>query len=123
MGLIHADIVLVNHYTKKRIPVRALADSGATEFFVTPEIALQLGFDLEETSRKYVTVAEGRRVSVPRVLGIEIHFEDRDYLTEALVLGTECLIGAAPLEIVDRIIDPKHQRLIGRCPDGPCARA
>ena len=52
-----------------------------------------------------------------------IHFEDRSYLTEALVMGEECLIGVVPLEVMDLIVDPKLQRLVGRLPDGPCTRA
>jgi hypothetical protein len=37
-------------------------------------------------------------------------------------MGTECLIGVVPLEVMDLIIDPKLQRLVGRLPDGPCTR-
>lgn len=103
--------------------VRALIDTGATELFVTPGIARGLGFDLEEVGRKYVTIADGRRVSVPRLMGVQIRFEDRTYLTEALVLGTECLVGVVPLEVLDLIVDPKTQRLVGRLPEGPCVRA
>ena len=123
VGLVHADVGLTNYYAGRSIAVRALVDTGATELFVTSQIAQDLGFDLEEVRRKYVTVADGRRISVPCILGIQIQFEDRSYLTEALVMGTECLIGVAPLEIMDLIVDPKLQRLVGRFPEGPCARA
>jgi len=123
MGLVHADIALTNYYAGKSIAVRALIDTGATELFVSPDIARALGFDLEEVGRKYVTVADGRRVSAPRLRGVEIRFEDRTYLTEALVMGTECLVGVVPLEVLDLIVDPKSQRLVGRLPEGPCARA
>ena len=123
MGLVHADIELTNYYTGKSIGVRALIDTGATELFVPPDIARALGFDLEEVGRKYVTVADGRSVSAPRLMGVEIRFEDRTYLTEALVMGTECLVGVVPLEVLDLIVDPKSQRLGGRLPEGPWARA
>lgn len=123
MGHIHADVKVTNYYSGKSVTVRALIDTGTTEFFVTAQIARELGFDLKKTGGKYVTVADGRRVHVPRVLGVQIHFEDRDYLTEALVMGTECLIGVVPLEVMDLIIDPKPQRPVGRLPDGPCTRA
>src|SRR5262249_29565563 len=123
MGHLHADLTLTNYHTKKSLTVCALIDTGATEFFVTPEIARELGFDAEEAGQKYVTVADGRRVPVPRILGIQLHFEDRSYLTEALVLGTECRVGVVPLEVMDLIIDPRLQRLVGRLPDGPCTRA
>ncbi len=123
VGHIQADIGLTNYYAGTSIAVRALIDTGTTELFVTEQIARELGFDLEEVGKKYVTVADGRRVYVPRLLGVQIHFEDRSYLTEALVLGTECLVGVVPLEVMDLIIDPKLQRLVGRLPEGPCTRA
>jgi hypothetical protein len=31
-------------------------------------------------------------------------------------MGMECLIGVVPLEVMDLIIDPKLQRLVGRLP-------
>jgi clan AA aspartic protease len=123
MGLVHADIELTHYYGGKSIAVRALIDTGATELFVSPEIARELGFDLEEVGGKYVTVADGRRMYVPRLMGVQIRFEDRTYLTEALVLGSECLVGVVPLEVLDLIVDPKLQRLVGRLPEGPCVRA
>jgi len=123
MGHVHADVGLTNYYTGRSVAVRALIDTGTTELFVTVQIARELGFDLEEVGRKYVTVADGRRLYVPRLMGIQIHFEDRNYLTEALVMGEECLIGVVPLEVMDLIVDPKLQRLVGRLPDGPCTRA
>ena len=123
MGLVRANIELTHYYDGKSIAVRALIDTGATELFVSPEMARELGFDLEEVGRKYVTVADGRRVYVPRLMGVQIRFEDRTYLTEALVLGTECLVGVVPLEVLDLIVDPKAQRLVRRLPEGPCARA
>jgi clan AA aspartic protease len=123
VGHIHADVGLTNYYAGRSVAVRALIDTGTTELFVTAQVARELGFDLEEVGRKYVTVADGRRVYVPRLMGIQIHFGDRSYLTEALVMGTECLVGVVPLEVMDLIVDPKLQRLIGRLPDGPCTRA
>ena len=123
VGHIHADVGLTNYYSGRSVAVRALIDTGTTELFVTAKIARELGFDLEEVGRKYVTVADGRRVYVPRLMGVQIHFEDRSYLTEALVMGTECLVGVVPLEVMDLIVDPKLQRLVGRLPEGPCTRA
>jgi clan AA aspartic protease len=123
MGHIHAEVGLMNYLGGQSLTVRALIDTGTTELFVTTAIARELGFDLEEVGRKYVTVADGRRVYVPRVMGIQINFEDRSYLTEALVMGEECLVGVVPLEVMDLIVDPKLRRLVGRLPDGPCTRA
>ena len=95
----------------RRVSIRAVVDTGATEIIVTPEVARELGFDLEEVSRITVTLADGRRVPVPGLRGVEIHFGDRCFLSEALVLdGGECLVGVVPLEVMDLIVDPKRQQ-------------
>jgi len=126
MGQVYANFVLTNFNRDKRVPIRALVDTGATEIIVTPDVARELGFDLEEVSRVPVTLADGRRVSVPRLRGVEIHFADRSYLSEAVVLeGGECLVGVVPLEVMDLVVDPKREQLVPNPahPDGPCWRA
>ena len=56
---------------------------------VTEEIALQLGFDITEVGRQMVTLANGHQLKVPKIAPIEIAFENRTYVTEAVVLGNE----------------------------------
>lgn len=91
---------------------------------LTEEVARQLGYDLEECQRRNVILADGRRVSVPRLRGIEIQFQDRSFCGEAFVLPCEeCLVGVVALEVLDLIVDPKSQRLIPAHPDGPLLRA
>jgi clan AA aspartic protease len=87
MGLVYADFKLVNHYTKQSVDIRALVDTGTTGAVVTWEVAPQLGFDPEEVAVQHVTVADGRRVAVPMLAPVEIHFQDRRYITEVCVLG------------------------------------
>jgi clan AA aspartic protease len=125
MGLVYADFKLVNYYTKQSVDIRALVDTGTTGAFVTWEVARQLGFDPEEVSVQHVTVADGRRIAVPRLVPVEIHFQDRHYTTEVCVLGEECLIGAIPLEFMDLVVDPGRRAVIPNPahPDGPCLRA
>ena len=124
MGVVREDFVLTNFYGDKRVAVSALVDTGATEVIVTAEVAQALGFDLEEVSRAHVTLADGRRVSVPRLRGVEVHFADRSFLTEALVLGGECMVGVIPLEGMDLVVDPEREQLVPNPahPDGPCLR-
>jgi clan AA aspartic protease len=125
MGLVYADFKLVNHYTRQSVNIRALVDTGTTGAFVTWEVARQLGFDPEELSVQHVTVADGRRVVVPRLAPVEIHFQDRHYCTEVCILGDQCLMGVIPLEFMDLIVDPKRLAVIPNPahPDGPCLRA
>ena len=125
MGVVHADFTLTNFFNKKSVRIRALVDTGATEVFVTPEVARELGFDPEEVAHRNVTVADGRSVRAPRLRPVEIEFADRSYCGEVLVLGDQCLVGVIPLEAMDLVVDPKHLELIPNPahPDGPYTRA
>ncbi len=124
VGIVHAEITLTHPYLKRSVGVRAMVDTGATHMIVTPEVARELGFDLEETSTYSLTVADARRVRVPRIQPLEIRFHDRTYVTEAAVLGVECLLGVIPLEALDLVVDPKRRCVTPNPvhPDGPVFR-
>ncbi len=112
MGTTYAELKLTNLFSKQSINVRALVDTGATFMCVTEEIAVQLGFDTSEVTRHVVTLADGRQLKVPRIAPIEIVFGNRSYITEALVLGDEALMGVLPLEAMDLLVDPLREQLI-----------
>ncbi|MDP2901615.1 MAG: clan AA aspartic protease [Methylovulum sp.] len=111
MGLTYAKLRLTNLFSKQHIEVDALVDAGATFMCVTEEIALQLGFDTTEACRQVVTLADGHQRKVPKIAPIEITFENRSYVTEAVVLGNEPLLGVIPIEAMDLIINPSLQTL------------
>jgi clan AA aspartic protease len=112
MGLTYAPLKLTNLFNRKTVEINALVDTGATFMCVTEEIALQLGFDLEEVSQQVVTLADGHQRGVPKVAPIEISFGNRSYVTEAVVLGNEPLLGVIPLEAMDLVVDPRQQALV-----------
>jgi clan AA aspartic protease len=112
MGLTYASIKLTNLFTKQVVGVNALVDTGATFLCVTEEIALQLGFDISEVSTQMVTLANGHQMRVPKIAPVEIGFENRSYVTEAVVLGNEALLGVIPLEAMDLVVDSRQQRLL-----------
>ncbi|MCI0668275.1 MAG: clan AA aspartic protease [Methylococcaceae bacterium] len=112
MGLTYATLKLTNLFSRKQVEVNALVDSGATFMCVTEEVALQLGFDITEISQQVVTLADGHQRKVPKIAPIEITFENRSYVTEAVVLGNEPLMGVIPLEAMDLVVDPRRQILI-----------
>ena len=78
---------------------------------VTEEIALQLGFYTTEVSRQVVTLADGHQRKVPKIAPIEIAFENQTYVTEAVVLGNEPLLGVIPMKAMDLIVNPRLQML------------
>ncbi|OAI09851.1 clan AA aspartic protease [Methylomonas methanica] len=112
MGLTYAALKLTNLFNRKQVEINALVDTGATFMCVTEEIALQLGFDITEVSQQVVTLADGHQRKVPKIAPIEIAFANRTYVTEAVVLGNEPLLGVIPMEAMDLIVDPRQQVLI-----------
>jgi clan AA aspartic protease len=125
MGLTYAKLKLTNLFNLQQVDINALVDTGATFMCVTEEIALQLGFDITEVSQQLVTLADGHQRKVPKIAPIEIAFENRSYVTEAVVLGDEPLLGVIPLEAMDLIVDPRQQILMAnpQHPNYPVALA
>jgi len=125
MGLTYAPLKLTNLFTRQSVEVNALVDTGATFMCVSEEMALQLGFDITEVSQQVVTLADGHQRKVPKIAPIEIAFGNRSYVTEAVVLGNEALLGVIPMEAMDLIVDPRQQTLIAnpQHPNYPVASA
>ncbi len=69
MGITHASIEVKNLFTKRRMSIAALVDSGAVFMAIPEHIALQLGYDLEDVSQREVVLAHGSRKTVPLVGG------------------------------------------------------
>ena len=125
MGLTYATLKLTNLFSSQSVQVNALVDTGATFMCVPEEIALQLGFDINEVTQQVVTLADGHQRKVPKIAPIEIMFGNRSYVTEAVVLGNEPLLGVIPMEAMDLIVDPRQQVLIAnpQHPNYPVALA
>ena len=112
MGLTYAALKLTNLFTNQQVQVNALVDTDATFMCVTEEVALQLGFDINEVRQQTVILADGHQRKVTKIAPIEIVFENRSYVTEAMVSGNEPLLGVIPLEAMDLVVDPRQQALI-----------
>ena len=111
MGYIFADISLSNPRQPQlaTLNTRALADSGALTLCIPQHIALQLNLETEST--REVTVADGRRTTVPYVGPIKVAFGDRFCYVGALVLGDEVLLGAVPMEDMDLVLNPGRREV------------
>ena len=125
MGLTYASLKLTNLFNRHSVEVSALVDTGITFICVSEEVALQLGFDIGEATQQVVTLADGHQRKVPKIAPIEIMFGNRSYVTEAVVLGNEPLLGVIPMEAMDLIVDPRQQVLIAnpQHPNYPVALA
>lgn len=111
MGITTSKILLDNPRLPalKPMEVDAIADTGAIFLCIPEHVANQL--QLEETSKKEVTVADGRRQFVPYVGPIHIRFENRECYVGAVVLGDEVLLGAVPMEDMDLVVIPSSRKL------------
>ncbi|MFL9826171.1 hypothetical protein [Rhodoplanes sp. SY1] len=88
----------------------ALADTGALHLCIPEHVALQLALD--ELDRREVTLADGSRRRVPYVGPILISVANRRGVAGAMVLGTEVLLGAIPMEDMDLVVVPATRDVI-----------
>jgi clan AA aspartic protease len=125
MGLVYADIELVSgddlvlsrrgylpEDQIKRLYTRSLVDSGATMLAIPEFVKTQL--DLRRIDEIEAELADGSSRTLEVVGPVEVRFENRRTLVEALVVpdSTQVLLGAIPMEGMDVLVDPKRGRLI-----------
>ena len=118
MGLVRAGIELANakELAIKPMIVDSLVDTGSLLLCVPEHVAVQLG--LEELEKREVTTADGTTHLSAYVGPVLVRFENRQCLTGALVLGSEVLLGAVPMEDMDVLVSPPTRTLAVN-PDSP----
>jgi clan AA aspartic protease len=96
----------------KSIRVNALVDTGAYMLAINEHIKQQL--DLPVIEEQVAKLADDSEVRVELVGPVEIRFENRRTVCDAVVVPglTEILLGSIPMENLDVLIDPKRQMLI-----------
>jgi len=112
MGIARAKIRLENPTRRdiKIVEAEALVDAGSL-FLCLPE-AVRLQLHLQETSKKEVTTADGKRQVCPYVGPVRVQFENRECYVGAVVLGDEVLLGAVPMEDMDLVIIPSARKVV-----------
>ena len=131
MGFVYAEIELISgddlalhrrgflsEDKIKRIKVNALGDSGSYMLVISEHLRDQLDLPIIEERMAKLADESERRV---RVAGpVEIRLGNRRTTADALVFpeDVEVLLGSIPMEDMDVVIDPKHQRLIEN-PENP----
>jgi len=131
MGLVHADITLINgddlalsrryiigEDEIRQMPVRMIVDTESFNLCINEEIQSQMQFPI--VGKRQAVSAEGRIVECDMVSNVEVRFKNRATTCRAMVLPGDCepLLGAIPLEDMDVLIDPQRQELIVN-PDHP----
>jgi clan AA aspartic protease len=126
MGMVHTEITLKNMIDVgnaeegiigkeeiRLVTVTAVVDTGAASLVINEEICQKLGLriKLERSAR----VADGRYVFCKITNPVEIHWKDRRYSCDAMVIpdAKTVLLGAIPLEGMDLMVNPVKQELTG----------
>ena len=106
MGLTCARVSLANPRRPELDPIEvdALADTGALHLCTPEHIAIQLLLDEQE--KREITIADGSKHLVFYVGPVTVGFGKRRCFTGAMVLGTEPLLGAIPMEGMDLVVLP-----------------
>ena len=112
MGLVYANISLRNPREPDLRPldVQALVDTGSTHLRIPEHVAIQL--KLEPAYDREVTTADRSKKVCSYVGPIEVRFDSRASFTGALVLGSEVLLGAVPMEDMDLVISPSTRTVV-----------
>ena len=111
MGIVHVNVKLSNPRRTELQPVEveALVDTGAITLCIPQHVRIQL--DLDESERREVTIANGKKEVVPYVGPIKITCLGRSCYTGALVLGDRTLLGAVLMEDMDLVISPTKREV------------
>lgn len=111
MGLAYCKLKLENPRSAsvEPIEVSALADTGAVYLIIPEGVRTRLG--LEPEFNKEVTLADGRKRSVPYVGPLKLSFKNRAAYVGAIVMGDEVLLGAIPMEDMDLVVLPHERRV------------
>jgi clan AA aspartic protease len=132
MGLVNTEIELVNAIDSglskrnligkeeiRRMPVTLLVDTGAIMLVINEEIRDYLGLDAIE-GKRLSRMADGTRIELEVVGPVEVHYQGRICITNALVLpgDAEPLLGAIPMEELDLIVHPASQTVAPAHPEG-----
>ncbi len=125
MGLVYANITLTNvkdqvrfeeNLIKKdqirQITTTMLVDSGAYMMAINETVKTQLGLEIK--GKRTAQLAKGQVIELGIVGPIEVKFENRRTICEAMVLpgDVEMLLGAIPMEAMDVLIHPTQNKLV-----------
>ena len=102
----------------RRVRIKGLVDTGATNLILPASVATLLG--LREKEQVIVRYADNRRALRTEVRDAEVTLLGRSDVFSAIVEPdrSEALIGAIVLEVLDLLVDSKEQRLVPRDPRG-----
>ena len=95
------------------VTVQATVDTGSMTLIINEEMRSRLA--LTAVDRKFVRVADGRRVECAVTEPVEICWKNRSAVERAVVVpeAPVVLLGVTPLEVMDLMVDPVRLELVG----------
>jgi clan AA aspartic protease len=103
----------------RALTVKAMPDTGAWTLVINDDTRQKLGLTIEETATS--TLADGKAAAYDVTESVKIRWKDRSTALPAVVVpnAKDILLGALPLEAMDLMVDPVHERLVGVHGDQP----
>ena len=97
----------------RTVTVEATVDTGSMTLIINEETRELLA--LRVVDKKFVRVADGRRVECGVTEPVEIHWKNRSAVERAIVVprAPAVLLGVTPLEVMDLMVDPVRLELVG----------
>ena len=112
----YGDMVVQKHKLSKRKPrqveVDALVDTGATRLYLKPSVIRKLGLQKTDTVRSQTTNGDVIRYKYEPVQ-LELMGRHENFDVVEVPESVPNLLGQVPLEVLDLVVDPKRQKLIG----------
>jgi clan AA aspartic protease len=95
------------------ITIDAMPDTGAWTLVINEETRQKLGLAVEGSIAS--TLADGSTTRYDQTEAVKIQWKNRSTTQQALVVpdAHDILLGALPLEAMDLMVDPVHERLTG----------
>jgi clan AA aspartic protease len=112
----HADVILNRAGVRKAKPrqaeVEALVDTGATRLYLKPSVIKKLG--LHEV-RKVISRTANGNVERGEYDEVNLELMGRSATLQVIEVPEDVpnLVGQVPLELLDFVVDPRGQRLLG----------
>jgi predicted aspartyl protease len=95
------------------ITIDAIPDTGAWTLVINEETRQKLGLAVEGSIAS--PLADGSTTHYDQTEAVKIQWKNRSTTQQALVVpdAHDILLGALPLEVMDLMVDPVHERLTG----------
>ena len=111
MDKMKAEEGYINDFEIRQTTVQAVVDTGAMNLVINEQLRQQLGLGV--VGEREATLADNTKRMVKIAEPVEIHWENRSMTLQPWVVSAgRILLGVIPLEYMDLMVDPNHQKLV-----------